>query len=77
MHDDVEAAPIYRSNGKAKQPVRGPHENHDLHMKWEPTQTESGQKLQTQLKAVPKFRSLDKSTQNPGDVMSTHVFCKI
>ena len=31
VDDDVEAAPIYRCNGKAQQPTR-PHENHDLHM---------------------------------------------
>ena len=29
--DDVEAAPIYRCNCKAKQPTR-PHEKHDQHM---------------------------------------------
>ena len=37
VDDDVEAAPIYRSDGKAGQPILTPHENHDLHMKWEPT----------------------------------------
>ena len=72
MDDDVEAAPIYRSDSKAGQPVLRPRENHDLHMKWEPTQMESQQKQQAPSKAVPKSRSLDTNTQNPGNVMSTH-----
>ena len=72
MDDDVEAVPIYRSNGKARQPVIRPHENHDLHMKWEATRMESQQKQQTQLKAVPKVRSLDRNTKNTGDMMNTH-----
>ena len=72
MDDDVEVAPIHRSDGQVGQPVIRPHENHDIHMKWEPTQTGSQQKQQIQLNAVPKFRSLDRSTQNPGDMMSTH-----
>ena len=72
VDDDVEAATIYRSNVKAGQPILRPHENHDLHMKWEPTWTESQQKQQTQSKAVPKSGSLDRSTQNPGNAMSTH-----
>ena len=72
MDDDVEAAPIYRSDNKAGQPILRPCKNHDLHMKWEPTWTDSQQKQQAQLKAVPKSRSLDRSTQNPGNAMSTH-----
>ena len=52
MDDDVEAAPIYRSDGKAGQPVVKSHKNHDLCMKWEPTQMKSQQKQQTQSKAV-------------------------
>ena len=40
VDDDVEAAPIYRCNGKASQPTR-PHKNHGLHMEHIPTQTES------------------------------------
>ena len=70
MDDDVEAAPIYRSDGKAGQPILRAWKNHDLLMKWEPTWTASWQKQQAQLKAVPKSRSLD--TQNPGNNMSTH-----
>ena len=37
VDDDVEAAPIYRCDGKASQPVR-PHENHGLCMEHMPTQ---------------------------------------
>ena len=72
MGDDVEAVLIYRGNGKAGQSIIRPHENHDLHMKWEPTKTESRQKQQAPLKAVPKSRSLDSNTQNPGNAMITH-----
>ena len=72
VDDDVEAAPIYRGNGTAGQPVIRPHENHDLHMKWETTWMESWQKQQTPSKAVPKSRSLDTKTPNPGNTMSTH-----
>ena len=73
MDDDVEAAPIYRTDGKARQPILQPHENHDLHMEWEPTWTESQQKQHAQSKTVPKSGSLDRSTQNLVNVMSTHV----
>ena len=67
MDDDLEAAPIYhRSDGKAGQPVIRPHENHDLHMKQEPTQMESQQKQQAPSKAVgykyPKSRECDEHT---------------
>ena len=72
VDDNVEAAPIYRSDGKAKQPILRPHENHDLDMKWEPTQIKNWPKQQAQSKAVPKSGSLDRGTQNPGNVMSTH-----
>ena len=47
VDDDVEVAPIYRCNTKAKQPTR-PHENHDLHIEQKPTWTGSWQKQQTQ-----------------------------
>ena len=49
VDDDVEATPIYRCNSKAEQPTIRHHENHDLHMEWEPTQS----------KAVPAPGSLD------------------
>ena len=74
MDDDVEAAPIHRSDDKAEQPVIRPHENHDLCMKLESTWTECQQKQQAASKAVPKSRSLDTKTQNPGNAMSTHDF---
>ena len=41
VDDDVEAAPIYRCDGKAGQPMIRPHENHDLYTKQEPTQMDS------------------------------------
>ena len=69
---DVEAAPIYRSESKAGQPVIRPCKNHDLCMKWEPTKMESQQKQHTLSKAVPKSGSLDTKTQNPGNTMNTH-----
>ena len=40
VDDDVEAAPIYRYNGKTSQPIR-PHENHGLHIEHIPTWMES------------------------------------
>ena len=40
VDDDVEAAPIYRCDGKASQPAR-PHKNHSLHIEHIPTQAES------------------------------------
>ena len=59
MDDNVEAAPIYRCDGKAGQPIVRPHENHVLCMDQEPTQTESQQKQQIQSKAVPASGLLD------------------
>ena len=72
MDDDVEAARIYRCDGKAGQPAIRPGENHDLHMKWDPSQMKSQQKQHTPSKAVTKSRSLGAETQNPGNMMSTH-----
>ena len=72
MDEDVEAAPTYRGDGKAGQPVIRSLGNHDLYVKWEPTWIESQQKQQAPSKAVPKSGSLDTTTQNPGKVMSTH-----
>ena len=65
MDDDVGEAPIYRGDGKAGQPVIGPHETHDLCMKWEPKQMKSQQKQNRPSKEVPKSGSLDTNTQNP------------
>ena len=63
VDDDVEAAPIYRCDGKTEQPVIRPHENYNLCMKWEPTWMESWQKQQTQSKAVPTAGSLDRNSK--------------
>ena len=62
VDDDVEAAPFYRCNSKAKQPTRA-HENHDLCMEQEPTQMESQQKQQMQSLVVPACRSLDNTSK--------------
>ena len=59
VDDNVEAASIYNCNGKAGQPIVGPHKNHVLYMEWEPAWLESWQKQQIQSKAVPASRSLD------------------
>ena len=59
VDDNVEAASIYRCDGKAGQPIVRPCENHVLHMEWEPTWTESQQKQQIQSKAVHASTSLD------------------
>ena len=63
VDDNVEAAPIYRCDGKTGQLIVRPHENHDLCMEWEPTKMESQQKQQSQSKAVPASRSLDTITK--------------
>ena len=52
VDDDVEAAPIYRCDGKAQQPAR-PSKNHGLHMDLVPTRMESQCKQQTQSLVVP------------------------
>ena len=65
MDDDVEAAPFYRCDGKAKQPTR-PHENHDLHMECEPAQMASQQKQQMQSLGVPACGSLDTTSNIQG-----------
>ena len=62
VDDDVEAAPIYRCNGKTGQPTIRPHENHDLFMKQQPTWMESQQKQQTESKTVPTSGSLDRNS---------------
>ena len=72
VDDNVEAAPIYRCDDKAGQAIVRPHENHVLHMEWEPTWMESWQKQQTQSKAVPASGSLDTNLQNLGNMISTY-----
>ena len=59
VDDNVEESPIYRCDSKAGQPIVGPYKNHDLHIEWEPTQTESQQKQQILSRAVPASGSLD------------------
>ena len=51
--DDVEAASIYRCDGKTSQPIR-PCENHGLHIEHISTQMESQCKQQMQSLVVPK-----------------------
>ena len=53
MDDEVDAAPIYRFDSKARQPIVRPCQNHDMCIEWEPTWIESQQKQQTQAKGVP------------------------
>ena len=50
--DDVEAAPIYRCDGKAQPPTR-PRKNHGLHIEHIPTWMESWYKQQMQSWVVP------------------------
>ena len=63
--DDVEAAPIYRCDGKASQPIR-PHKNHGLHTEHIPTWTESQCKKQMQSLVVPAQGSLANMTKIQG-----------
>ena len=65
MDNNVEAAPFYRCDGKAKQPTR-PCENHDLHMEQEPTWIESQQKQQLQSLGVPACTLLDTTSKIQG-----------
>ena len=76
VNDDVEAAPIYRWDGKAGQPIIRPCKNHDLCMKWEPTWTESQQNQQTQSKALPTCRSLGRKSKTQGMWWAHMVCCK-
>ena len=62
VDDDVEAAPIYRCDGKASQPIR-PHENHGLHIEHIPTWMESQCKQQMQSFVVPAQGSLANMTK--------------
>ena len=58
VDDDVEAAPIYRYDGKAQQSTR-PCENHGLHLEHIPTWMESQYKQQMQSLVVPAQGSLE------------------
>ena len=57
MDDDVEAAPIYRCDGKVSQPIR-PCENHGLCIEHVPKWMESQYKQQMQSLVVPAQGSL-------------------
>ena len=65
MDDDVEAAPIYKCDGKASQPAR-PQENHGLHIEHTPTQMESQCMQQTQSLVVPAQGSLVNTSKIQG-----------
>ena len=66
VDNNVEAAFIYRCDGKVGQPTIRPHENHVLHMEQESTQMEIWQKQQTQPEAVPASGSLDTNSKIQG-----------
>ena len=74
VDDGVEAAPIYRCDSMAEQPVIRPHKNHDLCMKWEPTWMESQQKQQAQSKGVPTSGPLDRKSKIQG-MWWAHTVC--
>ena len=65
VDDDVEAAPIYRCDSKASQPIR-PCQNHGLHMEHIPTLMESQYKQQMQSLVVPAQGSLADMTKIQG-----------
>ena len=65
VDDDVEAAPIYRCDGKAQQPIR-PCENHGLYMEHTPTQMESQYK-QHRVISSSCTRIIGNYFQNPGN----------
>ena len=65
VDDDVEEAPIYRCNSKAKQPTK-PHGSHDLYREWEPTQMKSWQKQQMQSLGVPVCGPLGNTSKIQG-----------
>ena len=65
MDDDVDAAPIYRCNGKVLPPTR-PYENHGLAIEHLSTQMESQCKQQLKLLVVPVHGSLEHSSKIQG-----------
>ena len=65
VDDDVEAAPIYRCDGKASQPTR-PYKNHGLHIEHIPTWMESWCKQQTLSLVVPEQGWLVNTSQIQG-----------
>ena len=65
VDDDVEAASIYKCDGKASQPTR-PYKNHGLAIKHLPTWTESQCKQQLKSLVVPAIGSLENSSKIQG-----------
>ena len=65
MDDDVEAASIYRCDGKTSQPIR-PCENNGLCIEHIPTWMESQCKQQTQSLVVPAQGSLVNTSKIQG-----------
>ena len=65
VDDDLEVAPIYRSNGKALPPTR-PHENHGLAIEHLPTWMESGCKQQSKSLVVRVQQSLENTSKIQG-----------
>ena len=65
VDDDVEAATVYKCDGKASQPIR-PFENHGLHIEHIPTWTESQCKQQMQSLVDPAQGSLVNTSKIQG-----------
>ena len=65
VDDDIEAAPIYRCNGKTSQPIR-PCENPGLHIEHVPTRAQSQCKQQMQSFVVPAQGSLINNSKIQG-----------
>ena len=65
VDDDVEAAPIYRCNGKVLPPTRA-HKNHSLAIEHLPTWMESQCKQQPKSLVVPVQGSLENSSRIQG-----------
>ena len=70
VDDDVEAASIYRCNGKTSQPIR-PCVNRGMHMEHIPTLMESQSKQQMQSLVVPAQGSLAKMSKIQGTLKCT------
>ena len=72
VDDDVEAAPIYRCDGKVLSPTR-PHKNHGLAIECLPTWMESWCKQQSKSLVVPVQRSLVNSSRIQGTQKCMHL----
>ena len=70
VDDNVEAAPIYRCEGKAGQPIVRLCENHVLHMEWEPTWTKMTEAIDTVKNST--YIQLIGYNQNQGNVIRTY-----